>query len=129
MTWFKDIFANPARVLCAAVLAMIAVMVVVVWLSGALTGGKRAQIEAQLGANRADAALATGADAVNAVARQAAAEGAADLITRENQRAINQAPGAAAPVDPAVRDAGLAGLCKRAAYRGSEQCLRFTPAR
>ena len=45
------------------------------------------------------------------------------------EKEIRNAKGADAPVDPAVRDAGLASLCRRAAYRSSERCLRFTSSR
>lgn len=111
--------------IAAAVLALL----VVVALASALLSGSRAKVEARLNGNRADAAIGSGEDAVRTVGNQAAAETATDAITRENDHAIRSAPGADAPVDPAASDAGLRGLCRRAAYRRDPRCLQFTPAR
>ena len=99
------------------------------WMSGHLASGKRATVEARLNANRADAAIATASDAVASIASQAAAEAAHDQLTRENEDEIRNAPGAAAPVDPRLHDAGLRSLCRRAAYRDSQQCLQFAAPR
>ena len=56
-------------------------------------------------------------------------QSATDTITRENDHAIRTAPGADAPVDPALRDTGLAGLCRRAAYRGDPKCVQHADPR
>jgi hypothetical protein len=88
-----------------------------------------AKTEAKLSANQAGAALASGKDAVDTLGKTAAAEANTDTITEENERAIRQAPGADAPVDPAVHDAGLRSLCRRAAYRGKPECVQFAPAK
>jgi hypothetical protein len=85
--------------------------------------------KASLSAATGQAALDSGKDAVGAVGAVSASASAGDAITRENERAILSAPGAQVVVDPAVRDAGLVGLCRRAAYRGDPKCVRFTPAR
>ena len=63
--------------------------------------------------------------AKDAIATQGAAgerEQASEELTRSNEKEIRDAEGADAPVDPAVRDAGLDSLCRRAAYRNSERC-------
>jgi hypothetical protein len=83
-----------------------------------------ARTEARLQTNQTGAAMASGADAVETLGQTAAAEAAADTITRENDRAIRNAPGAGAPVDPAADAAGRASLCRRAAYRGRPECLQ-----
>lgn len=85
---------------------------------------RSAKTEIALGKGQAGAAQASGRDAVDTVGNQAASEDEADRITEENEDAIRNAQGADAPVDPAARDAGLASLCRRAAYRGSKQCLQ-----
>jgi type II secretory pathway component PulM len=85
---------------------------------------RTAKTEARLSKGQTGAALASGADAVEALGKSAAAEARIDTITEENERAIRQAPGAAVPVDPALHGAGLAGLCRRAAYRGRPECLQ-----
>lgn len=95
----------------------------------ALVGGAVAKVEARLSGQQVGAAQASGGDAVNTVASVAASEAAGDALTLENDRAIRTAPGAAAPVDPALARAGMRGLCRRAAYSGDQRCLQFTPAR
>ncbi len=87
-----------------------------------------AKTEAKLATGQTGAALESGADAVGAIGRTHQSEVRIDVITQENDRAIRQAEGADAPVSDAVHAAGLRALCRRAAYRGSEQCLQFAPA-
>ena len=72
---------------------------------------------------------ATVESARDAIATQGAVgetQAAGEELTRTNEKDIRNAKGADAAVDPAVRDAGLASLCRRAAYRASERCLRLT---
>lgn len=85
--------------------------------------------EMRVATGQASASIANGRDAVATVGAAQTRETTTDQVTRENADAIRSAPGAAAPVDPRVRDAGLAGLCRRAAYRGDPKCLRFATAR
>ncbi|SMF70476.1 hypothetical protein [Allosphingosinicella indica] len=82
---------------------------------------------AKLGSDRAAAAQASAGDAVNSVAGAAQREAASDALTRSNEKEIRDAKGADVAVDPAVRDAGLDGLCRRAAYRDSERCRMREP--
>lgn len=85
---------------------------------------RQAQGEARLsdqvgkaGTDNAGVAIQTG----GAVAERAA-DG--DALTRETNHAIRSAPDAAG-----VHAAGLDGLCKRAAYRCTSDCLHRTVAR
>lgn len=113
----------------AWVLGIVLVAFVVIAFGSALLSGSRAKVESKLNGNRADAAIATGQDAANTVADVGASASAIDQTTMENDRAIRQAPGANAPVDPDLHRAGLGGLCRYPAYRGRPECLQFTPAR
>lgn len=72
-----------------------------------------------------DAQANSAADAVNTVAASGDAAAASEGQTRANEKDIRDAKGSDAAVDPAVRDAGLRSLCKRAAYRDSERCRVF----
>ncbi|MEN2791538.1 hypothetical protein ABC974_18025 [Sphingomonas oligophenolica] len=90
---------------------------------------RTARAETRLAAGQAAAALASGRDAGNAIGNRMDADAETDTITRENDHAIRTAPGADAPVDPALRDAGLAGLCRRAAYRRDPKCLQHADPR
>lgn len=91
----------------------------------ARVAGKKAAISA----DQTEAMGASAADAIAAVGDVSERAADSDDLTRENADAISNAEGADAPVHPAVRDAGLSSMCQRAAYRDSQQCLQFTPAR
>jgi hypothetical protein len=74
-----------------------------------------------------NAAAKSAADAVNTVAASGEAQAASEAQTRKNEQEIRNAKGAAASVDPAVRDAGLRSLCGRAAYRNDPRCRVLKP--
>lgn len=94
------------------------------WGYSALT--RDAKTEARLGRNQAEAALEAGRDAVETTSGQAKAERADDKLSEENEDAIQSAPGADAPVDPALRGAALRSLCKRRVYLNHPKCVQFT---
>lgn len=71
----------------------------------------------------AEGQTAAGRDAVGITAADAKADAATSNINRENENAIRNAPGADAPVDPALAAAGRRGLCRYAAYAGRPECL------
>ncbi len=77
---------------------------------------------ARLGEASAKAASRNGEDAVATVGSAARREQQSDQLTQSNEREIRNAQGADARLDPAVRDAGLGGLCRRPAYRDDERC-------
>lgn len=81
--------------------------------------------EARLERNQASALSNSATDAIDVLGDRQALDEAIDTITKENDYAIHSAPGADAPVDPAVRAAGLAGLCRRAAYQCEPRCVQF----
>ncbi len=68
------------------------------------------------------AAVESGKDAVTTIGNRADADAAGDAMTRDNDAAIRGAEGADAVVAPAARDAGLAALCRRPAYREAARC-------
>jgi hypothetical protein len=90
------------------------------WLVNALTDGAVAKQLARLRGNEAQATLESGQDAVRTVGTQGKKE---DALTKENEDAIRNAPGATETVPAAVDNAGRASLCKRAAYRQHKDCL------
>lgn len=80
--------------------------------------------------SQAEAAHTSAADAVNTAGGVAANQMASEDLTRANDREIRNAKGAEAGVDPAVRDAGFASLCRRPSFRNSPTGqLRCPPAR
>ena len=90
---------------------------------------RTAKVETRLATGQAGAALASGRDAANTIGNRMEADAGTDTVTRENDHAIRTAPGADAPVDPALRDAALRGLCRRAAYRHDVKCVQHADPR
>ena len=113
----------PTRIL-AAIAAGVMLIILALWITDAVSDGRRARVEAKLNRNQAEAAVDSGRDAIKTLGTQAASEDAIDAITGENADAIHSAPGADAPVAPGLRNAGLRSLCRRAAYQRHAQCLQ-----
>ena len=88
-----------------------------------------AKTETRLSKGQTGAALESGADAVGTVGDVGDRASTSDQLTRENADDIRNAPGADAPVDPAVHAAGLRALCTRAAYRGRPECVQQPAAK
>lgn len=117
---------NGARILVALlILALLAAIVA----QRSCSAARSARAAAKLATSQAAAAIASGQDAANTIGNRMGDDAAGDAITRENDDAIRNAPGALAPVDPAVAAAGLRGLCRRAAYRRDPQCVQHADPR
>lgn len=86
---------------------------------------KQEAAAAKADATLSDARAVSGKDAVEAVSNAGTRETGVEQVTKENSDAIRSAPGANVAVDSAVDDAGRRSLCRRAAYRDSEQCKRL----
>ena len=109
----------------AAVIASVCAVAAIVWF---VTADSRHRHDAAVA--RTEGALAashnqSAADAIQTTVDAAKRDAATDAQTRENADEIRHAPGADAPVDPRATDAGLRGLCVRAAYRCSAQCVQL----
>jgi hypothetical protein len=100
----------------------IAVLVVAVLGVAKCSYDQRAQTEVKLAKDQAGAALQSGQDAVNTVGNRMDADAQGDALTRSSAATIDNAEGAKAPVAAPVRDAGIAALCRRAAYRDTPRC-------
>lgn len=75
-----------------------------------------------LATGQTGAAVASGADAANTVGNRIDADAATDTLTRDNGVTIRNAQGAEVIIAAPVRDAGLAALCRRAAYKDTQRC-------
>ena len=122
MSWFRD---NTAK--AVAIVVLVAIVVGILFLRSC-QAERTAKAGAKLATGQAGASLVSGADAVDTTGNVQRNEIAADSVTRENDHAIHKAEGAGAPVAAPVRDAGLASLCRRAAYRSDPRCVQRTPA-
>jgi hypothetical protein len=78
--------------------------------------------ESRLQREETKAVVESAKDAIATQARSQANERASEAMTQDNEKDIRNAQGAADPVNPAARDAGIAALCRRAAYRDSPRC-------
>ena len=103
---------------------MIAMIALLITLAGPAACRKlnSESARARLGEESARAASRNGEDAVATVGAAARREQQSDALTRDNEREIRDAQGAEVRLDPTVRDAGLGGLCRRAAYRDDQRC-------
>jgi hypothetical protein len=111
------------------VVVLLAVAMGAIWWGySTFASGKSAKVEAKLGREQTGAALESGRDAVGTVAGVNGNGAETDAITRSNEHDIRTAPGASAPVDPAVAAAGRRSLCRRAANRDRPECLQHAPA-
>lgn len=117
---------NLARILFGlAVVAMVAALVTMRSCGEART----AKATASLATGQAGAAIESGHEAADTIGNRMANDADTDAITRENDDAIRNAEGANAPVAAPVRAAGLASLCRRAAYRGNPKCVQHADPR
>lgn len=110
---------QKALLLFAALILLLAFL----WLRSC-SDARSAKSQAKLSTGQAGAAIESGRDAANTIGNRTHADAATDAITRENDDAIRNAEGASAPVAAPVRDAGLVGLCRRAAYQRDPRCLQ-----
>ncbi len=98
------------------------------WIVASLTSGKTAKVEARLSKGQAEAALNSGTDAVETVGQTIQYERQVDIITRETERVIREAPGADTPVNPDLDRIARERLCQRAAYLEHPDCVLDAPA-
>lgn len=121
-------FIEQLGVKTIAIIVAVLVAIAVAWAAFHFFEKSRAQ-GAQARVDHAQTAAMTNsaADAVNTAGAAADRETQSEDLTRSNQQEIRNAQGANDPVNPAVRDAGLRSLCRRAAYRGSERCRLLQP--
>lgn len=83
--------------------------------------------QSRVDSSQSSAASNSAADAINTVQASGARETASEDLTRQNEANIRAANGATDKVNPAVRDAGIAALCQRAAYRNDPRCKGARP--
>ena len=79
-------------------------------------------VQSKVDRGQAGAARESAEDAIATQGNVAANASASEDLTRSNEREIRNAKGADQSVDAGVRDAGLASLCRRPAYRNHERC-------
>lgn len=126
MTWLRTPLLGLARWAWLAIAAVVLALGAW-WVVSAFISGKTAKTEARLSEKQAEAAMESGTDAVETVGRTIEYERHVDYITRENERAIQSAPGADAPVDPDLARVARERLCNRRAYLEHPDCVLNAP--
>src|SRR5688572_12769141 len=106
---------------------VIAGLVLVIIILGTLyyCSGQRARQQAaqsKVDRSQAGAARESAEDALNTEGAVNERDRSSEDLTRTNERNIRDADGASDAVKPGARDAGLASLCRRPAYRNHERC-------
>lgn len=124
INWLKNLSTMVKALAVLAVLLIIALAFAWhVW-----TSAHAAATVARLDHAQTTATVESAKDAIATQGAATANEQASEELTQSNDKEIRNAKGADAAVDPAVRDAGLASLCRRPAYKSSQRCLHLAPA-
>lgn len=116
-------YAIGAR-LIAIVVGVIALVLVVGFTVRSCDQRRSKAAQSRVERSQAEAASNSAADAIGTVARSGESERASEDLTRSNEQQIRGAQGANDKVNPAVRDAGIAALCRRKAYATDPRCHR-----
>ncbi len=115
-----DILRKAALPIIGAIILIGLIMISFSQCSKARVAGAETRVATKQG----EATSANGSDAIATVGAAQRRDETISTITEENDRAIKSAPGADAPVDPAVAAAGRRGLCRYAANRGKPECVQ-----
>lgn len=106
------------RTIAALVLVVVAVLILL-WGPAACQKIRSLTAQGRMDKEQSGAFHNSAADAVGTQGEANKRESESEATTRSNERTIRDAEGANDAVNPAVRDAGFASLCKRASFRNS----------
>lgn len=107
----------------AMVAAIVILMAIIVFAGPAACNKIRSMgAQSRVDSAQSGAASNSAADAIGTVAASGERESASEDLTRRNEANIRAANGATDAVNPAVRDAGIQALCRRAAYAKDPRC-------
>ena len=115
--WWRGL--NPVLLLVGVALALAGSGVMLAWW---WQHHQRQAAEARLGRAETAAASKSAREAIETIGRAQGREAAGEALSRSNREEIEHGQGSDAAVGRGVHDAGIDGLCRRAAYRDSERC-------
>ncbi len=104
------------------VAALVALVIACVAIPSCLQKRRSAAAQAKVERSQAEAAKSSAKDASEAQAQINRNEVESEALGRSNERTIRDAQGSNAVVAAPARDAGIAALCLRRAYRDTERC-------
>jgi len=116
--------AIPVRTL-ALIAALLILVALAFYIPGCVQKNRSQAAQARMEVEQAEAATASGRDAIGTVARSGEASAASEELTRANEQAIRNATGADDRVNLAVHVAGLKALCRRKAFADDPRCAPF----
>ena len=116
-----------SRLIGAAVVLALVVFLLL-WGPAACNAIRSLTVQNRVNQGQSDALTNSARDAIGTQGDVAGNATASEDTTRSNERNIRDAKGADAQVDPAVRDAGFASLCKRPSFRNSPSGRLRCPA-
>ena len=109
----------------AGALGLVAAIALVIYFLGAPGREASTAARARVDTTFAHARTKAAKDATTITSDAATGAAADEATTRNNHDAITSQPGAEAPVDPRVADAGRRAICLRHAARCSAACQRL----
>ncbi len=118
-------FPQPTPRAIGLILGLIVMAFLAFYIPSCLQKQRSQRAQARVDASQAQAASESAKDAIGTVARSGEAQAASEQLTRDNERAIREAPGADAKVSGEVQQAGLVALCRRESYRNAPRCAAF----
>lgn len=108
--------------LTVALVALLIVLAGVWWATGGIRrDAKQAKVDAAMAVAHGKSA----ADAAQISDAAHAAQSASETLSRENEDAIRNAPGAAQALDPGLNDVARRRLCLRASLRNTPECVQL----
>lgn len=108
------------------VLAVVAILLMGAWWFATEPGrANQRAAEAKTAGAMSEARAGSAAGAVQILDGAHANTTTSEALSRENADAIAQAPGAGQRLDPGLNDAARRGMCKRKAYRRSDECVQL----
>jgi FtsZ-interacting cell division protein ZipA len=110
--------------LIAIVIGVIALILIVGFTVRSCDSRHSKAAQTRVERSQAEAQSNSAADAIGTVQRSGESAAASEELTRSNEQQIRGAAGANDKINPAVRDAGIAALCRRQAYAHDPRCKR-----
>jgi zona occludens toxin (predicted ATPase) len=129
VAWFRTAKGIAICVLVVLLLLLGGYMIWTTFIAGGAAQAKHDIVQAQGQTAISNAGAAAGKDAIPVITNNYYSQRASDTKSQENRNAILQAPGAAAPVDPALAAIVRRAICLRASASGLPECRELLGVR
>jgi hypothetical protein len=116
----REIAGRTIAMAVGVILLVVAVLGFLTYCQNQRSKGAQSRVDR----SQSEAQAESGKDAIGTVSRSGEAQAASEGQSRQAEQDIRSAEGSNQAVNPAVRDAGLAALCKRAIYKDDPRCRK-----